>query len=88
MRDNTKKECKVLRTDRGGTGEILHCIIMSVVTKVKVLTYKAFLISHIITIFGLQHNVDGAPLSCAMHNTCNIYETFLQHSQRLQSFHS
>lgn len=69
MRDNTKRECKVLRTDGGGTGGILHCITMFVVTKVKVLTYKAFLISHRSTIFGLQHNVDCAPLSCAVGNT-------------------
>lgn len=73
MRDNTKRECKVLRTDGGGTGGILHSITMFVVTKGKVLIYKAFLISHRITIFVLQHNVDGAPpwvVQCVIHATC------------------
>lgn len=80
MRDTAKEECRDLETDwRGNRGDS-SCINVVVATKVKVLTRNAFLISHRAIIFGLQHNVNDAPLSCAVDITCDICESFQQHS--------
>ena len=80
MRDTAKKECRDLETDWRGDRWDSSCITMFVATKVKVLTHEAFLLSHRAIIFGLQHNMNGAPLTCAVHMTCDICESFQQHS--------
>lgn len=88
MKNTAKREYGVLGTDWRGDRRDSSLRSHVCGYNSKSLHPQTFLISHGVTIFGLQHNVDGAPLSCVVRNTCNKYETCLQHPQLQQSFHS